>query len=194
MRHATGIRVLTWEAKAAIRRAGQVLPKFGERRYIVARWHRWYVAHWVARAGYRITQVGPVGLPPEAVIQTDCHPLKGRRMKRRTAPESGLPMVPLPSESKVLGKLPLLREFVSSTAYDDQSPRTPGYFTLRNRGGSYQITLYDVDAGLRCACGAPTLDDTFGAAELLLGAENAPWEIDQYLTDQLLKKKKKKAS
>lgn len=114
-------------------------------------------------------------------------------MKRRTPPAAGLPALPLEDQSKVLHKFPLIREFLSSTAYEDQSPRQPGYFTLRNRGGSYEVTVYDPDAGLRCAVRAMTLDDVLAATELLLGAAEAPWETDRWLTEQLAKNRKKRA-
>lgn len=114
-------------------------------------------------------------------------------MKRRTPAEAGLPALPLPSDSKLFVKWPLIREFMTSTAYDDGTPRTPGYLTWRNKGGSFEITVFDPDAGLRCAVRAMTIDDTFAAVEMLLGAENAPWETDRYLTEELLKKKKKRA-
>lgn len=113
-------------------------------------------------------------------------------MKRRTPAEAGLPPVPLSDESYTLHDFPLIREFLSATAYDDQTPRSPGYLTLRNRGGSYEITLYDVDAGMRVAARACLLDDVLAAAELLLGADQAPWEQDRYLTEQLTKNRKKK--
>lgn len=193
MRLATGEKLLTWRDKAAIRRAGQVLPKWGEKRVVIARWGVWYTAHWLHGEGYRITGWRPAGAPVGQLTRAGEHPLKERRVKRRTPAEVGLPPIPLPSDSKLFHKLPLLREFLSATAYDDQSIRTPGYFTMRNRGGSYEVTVYDPDAGLRCAVRAATIDDAFAGVELLLGAENAPWEVDSYLSDQLAKKRKKRA-
>lgn len=193
MRHTTGETVLTWRRSLGMRPRSQYLPRHGEKRIIIARGATWYLLHWVHRAAYRVTQWGPVGLPAEAVVTVDCHSTEVLRMKRRTPAEAGLPALPLPSESKLFAKLPLIREFLSATAYDDGSPRQPGYLTVRNRGGSYEITAYDPDAGLRAAVRAMTIDDTWAALELLLGAAEAPWETDHYLMDQLLKKKKRRA-
>lgn len=98
----------------------------------------------------------------------------------------------LPATSVLLAKLPAIREFLSATGYDDGSPRVPGYLTLRNRGHSYEITLYDPDAGLRLPARGPDLDKTLLLAEQLLGVQEAPWEVDNYLTEQLAKKSKKR--
>ena len=193
MRRHAGITVLTWDGRVAMRPRSQYLPRYGEKRVIIERRGRWYLAHWLSRAGYRITQWGPVGLPPEAVTLADCHDVEDARMKRRTPAEAGLPAVPLDASSKLFGKLSLVCEFLTSTAYDDGTPRTPGYVTWRNRGGSFEITAYDPDAGLRCAVRHMTIDGAWAALDVLIGATEAPWEIDQYLTDQLLKKKKRRA-
>ena len=56
----------------------------------------------------------------------------------------------------------------------------------------YELTLYDLDSGTRLPVRAATLDEVLAAAEKLLGVENAPWEIDRYLTEQLAGKNKKK--
>jgi len=115
-------------------------------------------------------------------------------MKKRQA--LGLESVPIPAlgmESKLLEKPPPLPEFVSATAYEDGSIRTPGSFRFENKLICYQITLYDADAGMRLPISAGTLDDVFKAVERLLGAPDAPWEVDRYLTEQLSKKVKEKS-
>lgn len=114
-------------------------------------------------------------------------PLKRRKLAEGVA---SLPM--LPRDSKTLGKLPDLVAFLTECSYEDMSMRTPGYFTFRNRLHCYEITLYDPDAGLRLALRAPTVDDAFKLADTAVTAEGMPWEIDQYLTDMLAKKSKKK--
>jgi len=171
----------------------QYLPQGGERRLVLDRGHRWYRVHWIARGGYRVVASGPVGLPHDDTVELDCHPAKEPRVKRRAPASQAIPGPTLSCESKVLHNLPKIREFLSATAYDDGSVRQPGYMTIRNRTWSYEITLYDVDAGLRCPVRSPTLDDVLAAAELLLEAEDAPWEIDQYLQSQLQRGKKKRA-
>jgi hypothetical protein len=86
----------------------------------------------------------------------------------------------------------VLREFISATEYEDKTPRTPGYYTLRNRGAAYELTVYDPDSGTRLPCRGQTLDEVFALVEKLLGAVEAPWECDSYLTEQLARKGKRK--
>lgn len=186
-------RVLTWRPRAAIRLRSQYLPKRASIKLVIQRGTRIYRVSWHPREGYTVTAWGTAGSQYSAYHDAGANELEVPRMKRRTPPAAGLPALPLDDNSKVLAKLPLIREFLSATAYEDQSPRQPGYLTLKNRGGSYEITVYDPDAGLRCAVRAMTLDDVFAAAELLLGASDAPWEVDRWLTDQLAKNRKKRA-
>lgn len=193
MRRSYEGRVLTWRARAAIRLRSQYLPQRATVKLVIQRGTRIYRVSWHPREGYTVTAWGVAGPPRSAYHDAGMHPLECPRMMRRTPPAAGLPALPLDSESKVLARLPLIREFLSATAYEDQSPRQPGYLTLKNRGGSYEITVYDPDAGLRCAVRAMTLDDVLAATELLLGTADAPWEVDRWLTDQLAKNRKKRA-
>lgn len=193
MRRHAGIRVLTWAPWAVKRLGGQTTPRFGEKRYFVDRGKLWFLLHWVANVGYRVTAWGKAGWPPESV--TDLHPHQSRSdmLKRRQPPQEGTPSIPLDGTSVILDDCPLLRQFLTHTAYDDMSPRQPGYVTIRTRGLTFEITLYDYDSGQRCACQGPSLDDMFAAAELVLGAEQAPWTPDSYLMSLLAKKPKKKS-
>ncbi len=114
-------------------------------------------------------------------------------MKRRNAPLGGGAIVPaLPMASTILAKLPAVREFLTATEYEDHSPRQPGYVTLRNRTTTFEVTLYDPDAGARLAVRGPDLDKTLLLVEQLLGVEEAPWELDGYLQEQLARRAKKK--
>lgn len=193
MRQWMGQTVLTCRRNPGIRRRSQYLPRYGERQLVLDRGRKWYRLHWVAHAGYRVLGAGPPDLPAPLYIEVDAHPQKGVRMKRRAPVSENIPGPALAAESKVLDKLPKIREFLSAVKYDDGSVRQPGYVTIRNRTWSYEITLYDPDAGLRVAVRAPTLDDVWAAAELILEADDAPWEIDQYLQSQLSRGKKKRA-
>lgn len=112
--------------------------------------------------------------------------------KRQALGLENVPIPALPGDSKLLEKLPLLREFLSVTAYDDGSMRQPGSYRFENKLICYQITLYDADAGMRLPVSGATIDDVMKAAERLLGAPDAPWEVDRYLTEQLQKKSKEK--
>ena len=114
-------------------------------------------------------------------------------MKRRQAARPGDTVLPaLPSTSTHLPKLPALREFLSATKYDDDTPRTPGYVTVRNRVTTYEVTVYDPDSASRLSCRGPTLDAALALVEQLLGVEEAPWEPDNYLASQQTKSKPKK--
>jgi hypothetical protein len=116
------------------------------------------------------------------------------RVKRRIPPQgSGKNIVPaLPATSVILAKVPAMRAFVTDTAYEDGSPRVPGYFTLRNRVACFEVTLYDPDSGCRLPVRGSDLDKALQMAEQLLGVEEAPWEVDQYLLGQLEQRGRKK--
>jgi hypothetical protein len=139
-----------------------------------------------------VVAVGRRGVPNDDQAIKTPRPKESRVKRRQPVGETSLPPVGLGAVSVILGKLPAIREFLSCMAYDDGSLRTPGYVTLRNRGTAYEFTLYDPDAGARMAVRAETFDAVLTQAEQLLGVAEAPWEVDQYLTDQLGKKKKRK--
>lgn len=113
-------------------------------------------------------------------------------IRRRVSSPDTLKLPPLPSDSKLLVKCPLLREFLTAREYSDGTPRTPGYFTLRPGVLDFACTLSDPDACQRATVRARNLDDLFAGLELLLGAEDGPWEPDNYLLEQAAKKTKKK--
>lgn len=113
-------------------------------------------------------------------------------MRKLTASSEGAPRPRLAYASKVFAKYPVLSDFLSATAYDDGTARTPGYSTIRNRIHCYEITLYDPDSGQRGSVTAVDFDSVHAAAEAFLGAETAPWGPDDYLMEQLEKRKKKK--
>lgn len=129
--------------------------------------------------------------PKPVRIWTNPVPLAERRM-RKLASTTGIVAIPqLPGVSKIFAKCPRVLEFMSATAYDDGSPRKPGYLTWRNRGHCYELTAYDPDSGLRLPVSGPDVDHVYGALEGLLGAPDAPWQVDDYLMGQLTKKKRK---
>jgi hypothetical protein len=55
-----------------------------------------------------------------------------------------------------------------------------------------EVTYYDPDSGTRLPCRGATLDQALTLGEQLLGVEEAPWEGDKYLMEQLVAKTKKK--
>lgn len=98
----------------------------------------------------------------------------------------------LPSVSKVLKGSPTLVAFLTARSYEGGGVRLPGKFWFEGGPSGFTMTLLDVDQALRCVVRAQTIDDAFAAAELLLGAENAPWEVDEFLAAKRAQKKGKK--
>lgn len=192
MRQVNGTRLYPLDRRPAARRAGRILPSRGEKWFCIG-WPAWhYLLRWAKWDAMRVLSLTRPDVPGGQVTFLTIEEVREMGLKRRVPPAQELPLPALPSESRVLAKCPLLREFLSATAYEDGSPRTPGYCTLRPRFIEWEITLYDPDAGLRVAVRARTLDDVFAAAEVVLSASEAPWEQDHYLTEQLAKKAKSK--
>ena len=165
-----------------------------EKWYVYRSTHRDIHIRWRPWTGYTVIGSGPVGSAYPEVIYLD--PLKKvRLMKRRSVvSREGAILPALSAESKVLAKLPALREFLSATAYEDGTARTPGYFWFSNRRMLYEVILFDPDSGSRLPVTALTMDDVFVAAEALLTAPEAAWQPDKYLTEQLAKKTKRKGA
>jgi hypothetical protein len=115
---------------------------------------------------------------------------------KRIAPAVGTEVIrpALPGTSLLLAKLPTLREFMTATAYDDGTARTPGYLWFSNRGTMFEVILFNPDSGSRLPVVAPTMDEVLAAVETVLKLPEAPWQPDRYLSEQLTKKTKKKAS
>jgi len=113
-------------------------------------------------------------------------------IRRRIIETAPLQLPDLPNQTKLFGKLPTLVAFLTARSYEDAGARLPGTFWFDGGSSGFAVTLRDVDQCLRLVVRAPTIDDVFGAAELAIGAENAPWEIDQFLADKRAEKKKKK--
>jgi hypothetical protein len=63
---------------------------------------------------------------------------------------------------------------------------------IRTLGTQWCVTVFDPDACARLDCRATAIDDALLLAEKLLGAEEAPWEIDGYLQEKAAKQTKKK--
>lgn len=188
----SGVRDVTWTARPRLRRRGQWTPLYRKLWLRVVTPGRWLLFQWTRRKGYWLWSAGWAGTP---MTTPDYHcppPQRERRMKRRTLATAGAIVPALPDESVMFKACPVLRQFCAATQYDDGTPRQPGYYTFRNRGPSYELTLYDPDAGARVSVRHGTIDGVYKLAEQLLGAEDAPWEQDSYLMSLLAQKKKKK--
>lgn len=185
-----GSRVFACRERSGVARPGQWLPG-RDVRY----WFHWRGSVvWVQWQPHR-------GLFPLAkhryeggglVLVEEFPSLWSRALKKFTVGvEQGKPLPPLSAESKVLAKLPRLRAFLTDTQYEDGSPRAPGRLWLDQDGVGFTITLFEPSAFARVRLRAATLDDVFALCDVHLGAENAPWEVDQYARDRAAGKKKK---
>jgi len=186
-----GLVVLSSAGRSGFRRRHNRLPEFREKWFYSTRPGRWVLWHWRPRVGYVVRAAGEGPTPGGDTLYEWGLEDEPMGFARRQATGDRLPQPQLSQDSKVLAKLPHLIAFVSDVQYEDKTPRVPGYFTLRNRAFTYEITLYDPDAGLRVAIRDLTLDGAFAAANELLRAPDAPWETDDYLMSQLSKKKRR---
>lgn len=92
-------------------------------------------------------------------------------------------------ETEVLGEFPHIIAHCSVVRYDDGEPRQPGWLVTRTLGASWQIVAKDPDAGAQLSSVGPTHDDALAGLELLLGSDDAPWEVDKWLSQGKAKKK-----
>lgn len=95
-----------------------------------------------------------------------------------------------PIDSTALSAFPNLVKHCCITRYDDHTPRRPGWITVQTQGAAWMVVCKDPDACAQLRVTGPTLDDALALAELLLGAEDAPWEPDRFLSSQGNGKKK----
>ena len=93
-------------------------------------------------------------------------------------------------ESNVFSKLFHLVAHCAVTRYDDGDPRRSGWFTVKTMGSAWVVQVKDPDSCLQMSATAQSLDDALCLADLLLGAEEAPWEPDPFLRQQTAKGKK----
>lgn len=189
---ATGTRLFCYLGRLCLPHRGHVLSFKRRVMFRITSPSVWWTVQYAPSKGYwclRINQAGdPNGIPTYA-----CHRREFVAIKRRSGMgEANLPSLPLPATSLILAKLPLVREFITATTYDDQTLRAPGYFTMRNKSTQFEVTFYDPDPALRLPCRGLTIDDAFALAEKLLGTDGAPWEHDQYLSECAARKKKRK--
>lgn len=89
-----------------------------------------------------------------------------------------------PVETNILDKLPNLVAHCCVTKYEDGDPRKPGWLTLKTMGAAWVVEAKDPDACARLTATADTLDNALVLVDMLLGAEEAPWENDPWLKRQ----------
>jgi hypothetical protein len=96
-----------------------------------------------------------------------------------------------PLETELFRELMPLVEHCGMLQYEDGSPRTPGYFTVRTNGSAWIVSVKDPDSANSFPTVGKTLDEALTTAALLLGCEEAPWEPDVYLQATQRKANKK---
>jgi len=176
-----------WKRK----RVHQVLPRY-EKWFYFRRGHHLLLLHWAPHQGIWLVaeRIGSEFSDPHTVTP---RPEKKMPIKRRPGPTAGPAHMPEAKvTSVILAKLPALREWMVATTFDDGSARESGKLSLEIYGTSWCLMLRDPNNGLRLPVRGEDLDKTLLLAEQLLGVEEAPWERDNWLTEQLAKKRKKK--
>lgn len=120
-------------------------------------------------------------------------PVTESRLKKRTpqATNGTGPKNLAAVETRVFGSLMNIVAHLADVRYDDGSPRTPGPVFIKTLGGAWLVTAKEPDAGCQLPVTANTLDDALAALDLLLGADDAPWEIDPWARRQGQQKGKK---
>lgn len=114
--------------------------------------------------------------------------MKRRNVKSESSADGPLHLAAM--ETNVLHQLPNLVAHCAEVRYDDKSPRKPGWFTVKTMGAAWVIQVKDPDGCCQMSLTAQSLDDALCLADVMLGAETAPWEPDPFLKRQDTTKKK----
>jgi len=169
----------------------QLLPR-REKWYYYRRGDHLLLLHWRPYHGIWLVaeRRGDASSEPHTITPRKERPMPIKKRPGQTVDAARMPEAKV--TSVLLGKLPALREWMVSTTYDDGSPREPGKLSIEIYGTAWSIQVRDPNNGLRMNVRAEELDKALLLMEQLLGVEEAPWERDNYLTEQLAKKRKKK--
>jgi hypothetical protein len=186
-----GSRWCAWvRRRTRWRRVGQWLPQGPTELHVIgldftAR------LHYEPRRGYWCAGTyrgrGCLG-PPIATYPRPEAPMK-RRQIIAAMPVSG-PQHIAPIDSRILSQVLNVISHCCIVRYDDGSPRRPGWVTLQTQGASWMLVAKDPDSSAQLRVVGPTLDDAFALLDMLLGAEDAPWEPDRFLQGMANGKKK----
>lgn len=115
-----------------------------------------------------------------------------RKMKKRKIGEgAGTTASHLAAmETTLFDKHPNIVKHLALTKYEDGSPRTPGKMMLGTLGTAYVVTWKEPDAFAELPVTAANLDDAFALSDLLLGSDDAPWQVDKFAMQRAPKQKK----
>jgi hypothetical protein len=127
-------------------------------------------------------------------IQIWEYPRREKNVKRRMPSEAiagkVAPQHLAAVETNVMNTLPNLVSHCCVTRYDDGTARRPGWWTVKTQGTTWIVQVKDPDGCCGLSAMAQSLDDALALADLLLGADDAPWEPDPFLADRRPGKKK----
>lgn len=170
----------------------QRLPQKGVLHMRVLEGDHWYLFAWYQGQGYKLVAMGRGGR--DSIVQVTL-PARWRYMmplKRREG-LGRMPSLPAMVEPELLKKKwPAVAEFVVATQFEDGTGRLPAELKFGPKGGGWQVTLYDVEQAARLSAMAPSLEAALSLLEQLLGVEEAPWEVDNYLVSLKERREKRK--
>lgn len=113
-------------------------------------------------------------------------------MKRKGKPADGSVVTAQASlRTTILAQCPHLVEHLSVRAYDDGGQRQTGRLIVDVVGSMWRCIAKDADSGMQLVVYMPSLDDALLSLELLLGADEAPWEPDPYAKPKASPRSKK---
>lgn len=187
-----GIKRLTWAGLRGMRRHHQTLPPFGVRTFIWSHPRGEILVKWDQWRGYWCRSFRPAGMPFNDSSRDILYGSLVVPMPKRSGPAAPLVPPDLPAATKVLGKCPLLVQFLTCRSWEDGTARVPGRFWFDAGALGFSITLKDPNAALQAVLRASCIDDVFALCEAFLGSESAPWEVDQYQAERMAEKNKKK--
>lgn len=113
-----------------------------------------------------------------------------KRKDIRATPSKDGPSHLAAMESVVFGQLHNIVSHCSVNRYDDGEPRTTGWIVIKTMGAAWVVQAKDPDGLCQMSLTAQSLDDALALADVMLGAEDAPWEPDLWMRQQAAKKKK----
>jgi len=163
------------------RRPCRYMPKGNARFYILFENRRFRLDKW-ANAGICVTALGPrrrdVPGTVEWVRLWERPTMKKKALQAGKNDAKHLAAL----ESTLFSDLLPILEHCALTQYDDGDQRLPGWLTIKTQGAAWVVQVKDPDAGLSFTSIADTLDKALGTAALMLACDEAPWEVDPWLS------------
>jgi len=158
----------------------EILTSRGIMAMCAKRWSGYVLWSWASKRG-------PVSVWPDDWSYEE---LKG--MKRKGKPqESSVVTAQASTRTTMMAQCPHLVEHLAVRVYDDGQMRQTGRVMIDVIGSMWRVIAKDIDSGLQLVVYMPSLDDALLSLELLLGADEAPWEPDPYARGTGGKKSKK---